>query len=107
MWSAAAAARGLSYEHCERGEIPIVIYKNMALRPFFWWAGATIFICRHAERVRAPEGAESVVISLHGPASYSNATVYSESLPPRSRHTEGSSYYERCELLRRLVITIK
>lgn len=35
-----------------------------------------IFICHHAETVRAPEGAQSVVISLHGSTSYLNATVF-------------------------------
>jgi len=42
-----------------------------------------IFICHDAERIRAPEGAQSVVISLHRSTSYLNATVCSESLPPR------------------------
>ena len=42
-----------------------------------------IFICHDAERIRAPEGALSVVISLHGSTSHLNAMACSESLPPR------------------------
>jgi hypothetical protein len=57
--------------------------------------GVTIFICHRTERVRAPEGAQSVVISLHGSTSYLNATVFSESLPPRFWHIHYNNLRKR------------